>query len=91
MICTCIQYLLQLVNNDKYYHDLFYIGPIYHKKFLKLKRLDDVTLIFEMCEYLLLHRVIFVDVDLVFHADIKDLEVKIKQSHIYIYGCWDQD
>ena len=78
MICTFIQHLLQLVNNDKYYHDLFYIGPIYHKNFLKLKRLDDVTLIFEMCEYLLLHRVIFVDVDLVFHADIKDLEVKTK-------------
>ena len=87
MICTFNQHLLQLVNNDKYYHDLFYIGPIYHKKFLKLKRyaeileierVDDVTLILEMCEYLLLHRVIFVDVDLVFHADIKDLEVKTK-------------
>ena len=35
--------LLQLVNNDKYYHDLFYIGPIYHKKFLKLKRYADAT------------------------------------------------
>ena len=29
---------LKLVNNEKYYHDLFYIGPIYHRKFLQLKR-----------------------------------------------------
>ena len=49
-------------------------------KFLKLKGLDDVTLILEMCEYFLLHRVIFVDVDLVFHADIKDLEVKTNKA-----------
>ena len=49
MISTFNHNLLQLVNNDKYYHDLFYIGPIYHKKFLKLKMLDDVTLIFKMC------------------------------------------
>lgn len=49
---------LELVNNEKYYHNLFYLGPIYHRKFLQLDR------------------IIFVDVDLVFHANIKDLERK---------------
>ena len=30
--------IFQLVNNEKYYHNLFYLGPIYHRKFLQLDR-----------------------------------------------------
>jgi len=48
---------LEATDNQKYAHDLFFIGPIYHKKFLRLER------------------VIFIDLDLVFHADIEELQV----------------
>ena len=35
---TKISCQLQITDNEKYAHDLFFIGPIYHKKFLQLDR-----------------------------------------------------
>ena len=32
--------IFQSTDNVKYFHDLFYIGPIYHRKFLRLNRFN---------------------------------------------------
>lgn len=45
----------------KYSNDLFYLGPVYHRKFLNLERM------------------IFLDVDLLFQCDVKDLENQFSQ------------
>merc|ERR1719350_1008154 len=36
--------------NEKYFHDLFYLGPIYHRKFVNLEKLIflDVDLVFQV-------------------------------------------
>ena len=55
--------------NEKYFHDLFYLGPVYHKKFVNLEKM------------------IFLDVDLIFQTDIKELERQFSKFDLSRGSC----